>query len=206
MRFNYVPNTINMNKIDGINEDEFINLQAKYRSYFESILKEIINFKDLDDRIKKVLLLPKIKDKEYNFYHKYSTLDSDYIYLRNNIHIENLNDEEISYLKNNEFDKGFIIDTLSKVLFEEKDVSFFGAPVPIYATNSESIVFEFAFNQVALLTMKEVATTKQIAEELKKFVISVVSKELNVDVSFVIYNGINDIYKKKENEEQRYTV
>ena len=71
--------------------------------------------------------IPRIKDKEYNFYHLSSNLNSNYIYLRNNIHIENLTNEEILYLVNNDnFSDDFIINTYQRVLYEEGDATYFG--------------------------------------------------------------------------------
>ena len=98
MEYIYIPDSYNNNlmKEKFKNEEEFLNTQVLYRQKFESILEQYIDFNLIDRVIKnKNINIPTIEDTKYNFYHKYSTLNSKYIFLRNNFDVENLTKEEI---------------------------------------------------------------------------------------------------------------
>ena len=89
----------------------------------EEVLKSLINFKELDDYCTKKMQIPINDDWEDNFYHKFSTLNSKYIFLRNNIHIEKLKNEDIEKIKRaifneNLLDKEFVLRTLKEILYE----------------------------------------------------------------------------------------
>ena len=71
MKYKYIPNSYDNSKIEEkFKEDEFVELQVKYRNYLESILNKFIDFNKIDEKIKEVINIPKVEDKEYNFYHK----------------------------------------------------------------------------------------------------------------------------------------
>ena len=199
MKYKYIPDSYNYELInEKYNEEEFIDLQNQYREYLEKLLKSIIDFKDTDAKIKQIINVPKINDSEYNFYHKFSTLGSDYIYLRNNFHIEKLNDEELSRLKNNDMDYDYLKSTLSKVIFEEGDKAFYGNSILKYLANSKSIVFEFSYDQQQLVDVKELKTIESIIQQISEYLTTNIEKKLNIPVSIIVYDGIHDIYKQED--------
>ena len=84
---------------DGLFNERFFTLQALYRNVLEA---EIISKYDLrlyDDAIGDSSFQFRAEQPErMSFYQKYSTLDTRYIYLRNNIHIERLSEEQLALL------------------------------------------------------------------------------------------------------------
>ena len=204
MKYKYVPNSYNNSIIEEkFKEDEFIELQVKYRKYLESILNKFIDFKIIDEKIKEVINIPKIEDKEYNFYHKFSSLNSDYVYLRNNYHIENLSDEEINLIRQDKMNFEFIKNTIPKVVFETGDKSFFGTPIQKYLVDSKGLVFEFSYDQIQLIDVKEYKIIKQIEKELSNIISKTLSEKLKIPVTVIEYNGLNDLYKIDNIEEKQ---
>ena len=206
MKYIYVPNSYDYTIIEEkYNNDEFVDLQVKYRNYLENFLNNFIDFKKVDQKINEVINIPKNEDAEYNFYHKFSTLGSDYIYLRNNYHIENLSDDEVNVIKNNKIDFEFLNKTISKVIFEKGDNSFFGTPILDNLGNSKGLVFEFSFNQLKLQEVKEFKMIDEIVLEITNFLKKNLGEKLNIPVSVISYNGIKDLYKPKIEEELQNT-
>ena len=206
MKYKYVPDTYDYSIIDKRFEDEeFVELQNKYREFIEKLLKHYIDFKDIDNKIGQVMKVPKKEDLEYNFYHKFSSLNSDYIYLRNNYHIENLNDDEIEVLKNNKIDYEFLNKTINRVINEEGDMTFYGSPVPKYLVDTKGLVFEFAYDQLQLLEVKELQNIEKIISVIDKYLKDNL-KALNIPISMITYNGINDIYKPNTKPENNKSI
>ena len=195
MKYKYVPDTYDYSIIDKrFNNEEFIELQNKYREFLEKLLKNFIDFKDIDNKINQIMKVPKKEDLDYNFYHKFSSLNSNYIYLRNNYHIEKLNDDEINILRNNKIDYEFLRNTINRVINEEGDKIFYGSQVLKNLVDTKGLVFEFAYDQLQLLDVKELINIEKIIKVIDQFLKSNLNK-LNLPVSMVTYNGINDIYK-----------
>ena len=123
MNYKFIPDSIKIDDSIPLNYslDEFLELQISYKQSFEKILTDIVDFAYFDNWVKNTINdLPIVNDKEANFYRKFSTLNSDYIYLRNNIHIEKLDFKELNELRSN-VNKDFLLRTYKKVLFEGGD-------------------------------------------------------------------------------------
>ena len=200
--FKYVPDSYNYEKINKIKltKEEFLNFQIKYRIDFERILKSIIDFNKIDSYIESFAYnIPIIDDEDYNFYRKFSTLGSKYIYIRNNIHIENLSIEEINIIdvsiKNNKLlDYTFLLATFKKVFYEEGDFSMFGVPISKNIVNSKSLVFEFAYDQLRFMNVSQHKFIDKTKEQLEVLLMKSINKVINTNVSLISYNGIRDVY------------
>ena len=82
------------------NELTLMNLKIAYKRSLEELLNKIVDFKNVDMYLSDSgLLIPRINDTDNNFYHKYSFLNSEYVFLRNEIHVENLSPTELEVLK-----------------------------------------------------------------------------------------------------------
>lgn len=208
-KYNYFPNSYNLDKIKELNLDDefFLTMQEYYKKYFEILLSKIVNFKSIDDYISTIgISIPIINDKNYNFYHKNSYLKSEYVFLRNNIHIENLTKEEINKIKsciisNEELDTQFLLNTFKKVLYEEGDFSMYGIETDDCILNSRSLVFELAFNQKDFVSTNQIMLVEKLEEMLNKILIDTVKKTLDTEVSLLKYNGIPDIYLTNRSKE-----
>lgn len=198
MKYIYSPDsydeTLIENKFE--NYDEFLSLQLKYRAGFEKVLNGLVNFKSIDDNINhQPFSIPKIQDQGYNFYHKFSTLNSDYIFLRNNFHIEKLSLEDISALKNGEvIDIKFLNRTLYTVIFEEGDKSCYGIPMEENFVDSKSIVFEFAYDQKRCDSVQQLNQIKNFKNSISNYIDNCLNNKINIPVSILPYNAITDIY------------
>ena len=116
MNYKFIPDSIKIDDSIPLNYslDEFLELQISYKQSFEKILTDIVDFAYFDNWVKNNINdLPIVNDKEANFYRKFSTLNSDYIYLRNNIHIEKLDFKELNELRSN-VNKDFLLRTYKK--------------------------------------------------------------------------------------------
>ena len=80
MQYKYIPNSIKI--IDNISYDDFLKLQIKYRESLEALIKKYVSFEEVDKIIENLnFSIPLIQDQEYNFYHKFSTLGSKYVFI-----------------------------------------------------------------------------------------------------------------------------
>ena len=193
MKYIILPETVKYDKIKNIKEEEFINLQIKYRNYLCSILNKLIDFNIIDKELTGIVNLPIIEDREYNFYHLDSKLDSNYLYLRNNIHIENLTDEELDILKNDAMNEEFIKSTIERVLFEEGDYAIFGSFSKDFLAKSNSIVLELSFERIKLKGMEERIKSDDCIDFIKNYFENI--KVFDIPISIIVYEGLPDIYK-----------
>lgn len=207
MKYIYEPDTYDRKKIQEYNFDnqQFLNCQVKYRESLEIIIKNIFDFSTLDASLVKYEI-PKLNDSSYNFYHKFTNLNSNYIYLRNNIHIERLNAEDIRYINSCIIDRvplepKFITKTLNMVIFEEGDFIHFGPANIKNRVESKSIVFEFAFDQMNCKDVQHLLRIEDIyMKYIKPQIISKLGTVLKIPISVIKYNGIPDLFIKDEIE------
>ncbi len=202
--YKYNPNTYDEERIRnlGIEKETFQRYQIKYRESIEHLFKKFYDFNKIN-QIFSNINAPKVNDKEYNFYHKFSILENDYLFFRNNYHIEKLNKEEIKTIKAYIFDDiclpdSFIMKTANRVLFESGDIATFNYITSDNQVPAKSFVFEFAYNLNQCETLEQIKninkTISNISEELKE----IFSSKLEVPLSFVVYTANPDIYKESE--------
>ncbi len=163
----YLPDTIDLKAIKEKfkSELEYNNLQIRYRNYIEELLNSLIDFDSINNMIDNFNLnLKEIGDETYNIYHKKSKLKSSYLFIRNNIHIENLNDDEIKALKDNKLYESFVTDTIDRVLDEPKDfLSYTSNNKDLKYT--KGLIIEFAYDSNGL-TEEEKKKVKDLANDI----------------------------------------
>ena len=192
----YIPNTYNYSLIKSKFADieEFYNYQKIYKLHFEQLFKKILKIDELEKSILDYHInIPYLDDSEYNFYHKSSGLGSHYIYIRNNYHIENLDNNELEVLKSKNINESFIYNTYQKVLYEKNVNTFFGVPSPNTEVNSRSIIIEFAFDQKKCLSLKELKNIEKLIKEIFEKIQQNINNKFSL--SFLVYNAIPDIFK-----------
>lgn len=203
--YKYIPDTHDQRKIDGrfSDNEEFVKTQKEYKSLFENYLYDELNFEAINLYVmSRRLDIPVIQDHDYNFYHDGSGLRNQYIYVRNNYHVERLSDEDLETLRSGNADEEYLKRTMASVLFEEPDKAFFGPATLDYLADSESIVFEFAFDQKRVETIEELNKIKLLKEDSFKVIGDQMQKSLQIPVSFFTYNGIPEMFKKERVEQQ----
>lgn len=208
MKYIYLPNSYDYDKIaeEKISDDEFLRLQIKYRESLEKWLLQFLDFKSIDSIIEKSnITIPEIDDINYNFYHKFSFLNSKYIFLRNNIHIERLSKDEIgtvysAIMNDDVIPNEFIIKTLEKVIFESGEKIFFGTPLDKNETSGKSMVFEFAYND-KVCSIKESKQIHNFCSKMFEALKNTLESQIRIDVNFIIYDGFNNSFKNVKEKE-----
>ena len=207
MGYRFYPLSFDMQLVQEkfANESDFLKCMALYKQGFERFLSRFIPFEQIDSFIEKQgVFIPKVDDLESNFYHKFSTLGSDYIYLRNNFHVENLDIDDIMDLFTREsIPVSFYERTFKKVVFEKGDVSFFGIPCDETKALSQSLVFEFAFKQTECQTLEQLNSIRKIRDQVFQVLEDANQKELKIATSYLTYNMIPNIFKGEEKERNR---
>lgn len=204
MKYIYIPNLYNYEKINekGLSCDKFLDLQIKYKNAFESILSKYINFESIDNYINSFEYnIPILNKQKDNFYSINSILKSNYIYLRNNIHIENLTNEEINYLENNNVDVNFIVNTFKKVLYEpvpSNSSVLYGADRIENIVDGDSIVFEFAFDSKNFVAVHQFVLVKKIKDNLNSFLQESINKIFNTKVTVINDNGLVNYFSNEK--------
>lgn len=202
INYKYIPNSYDYSLINEkqIDKEKFLRLQIKYKNDFEKLLLKIIDFKKIDEYINSFNLnIPYISNQENNFYYKYSILESKYLYLRNNIHIENLSNEDIEIianaLKNNlDLNLDFFNKTFKHVLYEKGDYSMFGIPMLRNKVSSKSIIFEFAYNQNGFKEVSQYNFVNSVIDVIYKSLSDSIKKVIDTEITIHSYNSIPDIY------------
>ncbi len=194
MKMDYTPNTISYKLIKEKNIDEelFLPLQLKYRKSLENILKKYVSFNSFDELLVKTFGSIPLYESN-SFYYKYSELDSKYLFLRNNIHIERLNEKDIDVIKESLFDKedlngDFILRTLKEVIFEEGDIVILEGSNEKYSCKANSLIIEFAYNDEDCSLEESIAIKDffdKVTISFKKFLEPI----LNMETSFIIKEG-----------------
>lgn len=195
-----------------IYEDNFyFKLLNRYKIFLEQYLKEKLCLDLIDENLEKSPLgFEKIKDEDKDFYQKTSTMGLNYIYLRNNIYIEHLKDEDIEFLSKqseyNDTTKEFIKRTCVSVInpYEDNKIIFYGPENQKHICDSTDIVLGIRYDEFATKGMSDDEFQKNFVEKMALIgnlieLISVVSEqEIGHKVKLIQYNSVS-ILKGKEN-------
>ena len=203
MKYEYVPNTIRYEKLN-MSYNNYLEAQILYKKGFEKILSSIYDFSNIDDFINNSnLKIPVVYDNNTNFYRNFSSLNSKYIYLRNNIHIENLTIDELNYMNDClinkiEMDEKFLLNTFSKVLFEGD----FNIKINKNSNNDfvygNSLIFELAYDAKKCEMLDEVVFLEKNKDMLYHMFSDLISSKLNVNVELHLYDAIPELFEVNE--------
>jgi len=162
-------------KIDEDN-NEYFKLLNKYKKLFEEYLKEKLPLELIDDNMKKSdLKFVPIKKENMDFYQITSTMNLDYIYLRNNLYIEKINKEDLEFLskkdKLDEESKDFIKRTYQTVINpyenDEKRIIFYGPENEKHLCDSTDVVLGIRYNEFETNGMSDEEFQKNFIEQLR---------------------------------------
>ena len=191
----YLPDTIDFKKIIEKFKSESIynDYQFKYKNCIEEIMNAFVDFDSVNKIIDSIdIKLKTIDDYDYNIYHKHSLLESKYIFIRNNIHVENLSDEDLKVLKSSSINEEFIKRTLSSVLHEEDTFLPYGGD-PNNLKFTGGLIIEFAYDSTSLSKDDK----KKIADYIEKVFIKISEgmKELDIVANYTIYDKDPDYFR-----------
>ncbi len=205
MNYIFIPEITNKS---GLTNEDFLRYQIMYKQLIEKMLFSSVNASSIDKYIaNNNLSIPTVDDADYNFYHKYSLLGSKYLFLRNNIHIERLNNDEIEELKNNP-SNDFFNRTFKKVLFEsDNSFTYFGSPSKKNEVKSNSLIFEFAYDLKKVTSMDQINEINKLLVFIDNYVNEIATK-IRIPISILEYNAIPDLYisSKKDDINGSYII
>ena len=214
-----------LNSLTGTQKDTYLILNGLYRSLLNQYLKQLVlgNY----DKIlsSSDLSFVPVATEEQDFYQYYSNNDLKYYYVRNNIFVERLSDEELNYLKSriitNNFtlqseDVTFVRNTFSKVIKEEDIdgkayVTNFGPDSSTFHAQSNSLVIGFRYDEFNLNDMTEekwAQNNNKQREFLWNFNNQLemdLKQKLNIPVSVIEYDeySIKNLEIKSTNDAKR---
>lgn len=198
-------------KIDDDNS-EYFKLLNNYKKLFESYLKDKLPLQLIDDNMKSSdLKFVPVKEEDMDFYQISSTMGLNYIYLRNNLYIENLSKEDLEIFYTLEtFDdkaKEFIKRTYLTVInpYDEKRIIFYGPENSKHLCDSTDVVLGIRYNEFEINGMSDEEFQKNFLEQLR--LISQVStlleiaspNELGSNVKVIQYNELSIMKKYNAN-------
>lgn len=165
------------------------NLLKKYNDFLIQYVIKKYNLKSYDNELEKIGL---IKDLEYNEYMKKASKYLNYLFIRNNIYIQNLGSDEINELNSyNEFNEktyNFIEKTYLNVIkknSESKGMVFYGNLVKKNAADVNQIVIGAYYNH-----------NSNKKSEFDN-IINKLSNESGKEVKVICYSDLETIYEVK---------
>ena len=192
MKYNYVPDTYDRELIKEKfrDDDDFLQCQLQYKKVFEFLLTLIYDFKGIDQKVNSDGLVPKALSDSKFFYHNTSYLHNNYVFLRNNFHVEKLNREDIDNLKKGLIAQDLFVRTLPDVLFEGGDEMFLGTPILENLVKSKSLYFEFAYNSYAVDDFDFLMKIEARRDELFKEIEEAFRGKTEIPISFITNDSI----------------
>lgn len=192
---------------------EYLNLQNKYDIALSMFLEERLPVRKLDTKLKSldVISVPKTSfseiDSTEGYYQAISHLNSEYIYLRNNIRIERLEESDVERLKKSNLEtpteKEEIFEMISKTFQDVLSVKFNDGKKEsynvVYHNNGKETVtnrtigfwlsYQEKFDDSGNYVNRENENEKrQEVEKLVSEYSSIFSDELNCDVKIFIHD------------------
>lgn len=193
-------------------ENKYFDLLNKYNKFLTSFLKEKLPLEQIDENMgKSELDFVRIEENDMDFYQITSTIELNYIYLRNNIYIEKLNDDDIKYLeKKKEYDEEvstFINRTFKNVInpYNDSKMTFYGPENRNFMCDSDELVLGIRYDEFNTKLedeeFKENFLKKQEIISQLTLVLGIVAlQELNCNINVIQYNEISIMNKYKEND------
>jgi len=205
------PNTgIKLQELVQEEKKEYIEQYNIYRSLFVEFIIEKLDLKNYDEELEKSELRYLSSNIEnMDLYQYFSSDELKFFYIRNNMYIEKLTEEERNWLneriknKNYELDneaKEFIEDTYEKVIFEDvlrdgsKCITLFGPDSSNYLAKNDAIVIGINYDEFNLnglnddewseLYFKQSANLYSIIEKMR----SEMKNKIDIPVEVLKYN------------------
>lgn len=142
---------------------EYLKIYNLYRKLYIEYVIEKLELRKFDKLIEKSELeFSQTIEEDMDIYQYFSSKELKYFYIRNNVYVERLNDEEIDILKEKIKNKDYELDNISRVLIEntynkvifegrrndgKKYVTTFGPNSRNFLASSHSIVIGFRYNE-----------------------------------------------------------
>lgn len=207
-RFPVLNNQINVDEMENNTRGFYFTMYSLYSDYLEKFLIKHTIIENIDDDLDNNPLFNCVSDNDKDFYQGLS-VKLKYFYIRNNIHIENLNSEENRFLMNKiinddyEFNtetEDFINKTFKKVIselpLEEKEAYInYGPEVEYFYAPSNSLVIGVRYDEE---NNQNLIDKKNILNNYIHVLENEISTKFNIGVRIIIYDSFS-VKKKDEN-------
>jgi len=223
---------INSEEMSEQQKNDYISMYNLYRKLFSEYIMGKLELKKYDDELTNSSLNFKCVDEEKMDVYQYCTSDElKYLYIRNNIHIERLSDQEKNFLINrlrdikDELDeeaRQLVQSTYQKLIFEDvgKDgkqhITFYGPDSMNYTARNDSLIIGMRYDEFDLNGLDDEAWdelhTKQLMDLREMFYKLVIEQKgkVNVPITILQYNDFSVKLRKArrisiepKNEEER---
>ena len=190
--------------LDNTNQENYLRLYEIYSNLLIQYFIKYYNLKEFDDvLLKDKRNFEKVSTNDMDIYQYLSSEYLNYIYLRNNIYIERLSDEELIYLSKikdyslNKENEEFIRNTYLRVIVESNDknaVTMFGPDNLKFIKRSTSVVFGIRYNRFNLKDRSKEQEWLKQDDERERFISMLISiakmqfKKINPNTSIIRYN------------------
>ena len=204
-RFPIINNQINIDEMDRDTRGFYFTMYSLYSDYLERFLIKHTNIKKVDDAIRSNPLFSTVSSDDKDFYQELS-VNLKYLYIRNNIHIENLDKNENKFLANKIINDDFAFDTstedfmaktykkvISELPLEDNEAYInYGPEVEYFYAPSNSLVIGLRFNEE---NNNDFVNRKITLEDYITLLENDIAKKLNIGVKVIIYDS-HSIKKK----------
>ena len=217
---NLFPNNDNfkIEEMDGSVKEMFLRLTSFYRYMLIEYLAKTLDLEKYDHllTVSNLKFLPIEKD-QMDIYQYFNSDRFKYIYLRNNVYISNLNNNEISEFSNliaesnmtyNDKIKNFIEKTFKKVISENPDsklktVTNFGPISPTFMAPDNSLVLGIRYDEFNYNGQTDIEWDNnhnlqiKYLESLTKELVKKAQEKLNIECRIIKYNELSVIKRLK---------
>lgn len=158
--------TIDLQTMNEKEKKQYVLVYNLYRKIFTKYIIDTLELKKYDNELRNSKLNFKSIDEEnMDIYQYFSSNELKFFYIRNNIYIDRLNEQEIKFLINKTKDnnleldeeiKNFVEHTYEKLIFEDvgkdgkKYITFYGPNSSNYAAENDSLVLGMRYNEFDL--------------------------------------------------------
>lgn len=188
---------------EGMPNEKYYILLNRYKSFFEQFLKEQLPLEEIDQNMKESKLdFRPVKKKDQDFYQRTSGMGLTYIYLRNNLYVEKLMEDELSFLEEHEeyvaeVEK-FLSETCERVMnpYDKAQMMFYGPKNGNFLHSSDEIVLGIRYAEFDTELEDEAFTEnflkKQLIISRLSHVVDVYGQQkLGKKVSLIQYNEVS---------------
>lgn len=217
---------INVNELKNVNNNQqtdkqYLEMYLKYSKIFLKYISTKLNLQAYEEKINNSgYNFNKVQQKNMDIYQYLSSEELNYFYIRNNLHIERLNEEEIKKLNEIEINTNqlgnseieFIEKTYMKVIYEGDDetkkgmMTFFGPTTTKFMARNDSLVLGFRYDDYYANNLSDEQWIEQRDKQLK-LILSITNQIINEKkvenpISIIKYDSFS-VNQRNDYKEER---
>lgn len=211
--------------IEGMEQEkksEYIEMYNTYRALFTEYIIDKLNLKSYDKKITESnLRFSQVNDESMDVYQYFSNNELNYFYIRNNIYLNKLSEDENSYLREkikkqdiqlNKETVEFIEETYEKIIYEGNSeehkgfLTLYGPNSRTYMAPNDAVIIGVRYNEYDLqelsdkewsdLNMKQMEFLYPFIKNMKEEI----KENLKNSISIIQYNDFSIIRRSQKVE------